>query len=183
MALSRTTLVVVSGLPGTGKTTVASAYARSAGAAFISIDTIEQALVNGSSLRRPLGPVGYEVGYAMACEQLRLGLEVVAECVNPLAITRDAWARTAGEAGAVLVEVETDCSDSAEHRRRIETRKINVPGLPRPSWQEVLDREYERWHRSRLVLDTARLSVEACVAAIADALRGVPVTPITAGRR
>ena len=37
-------LVVFSGLPGTGKTTIASQLARQTGAAYLRIDVIEQAL-------------------------------------------------------------------------------------------------------------------------------------------
>jgi predicted kinase len=82
MATCNSTLIVVSGLPGSCKTTVASAYVRASRAAFVRID-------NQTSHGQPLGPVGYEIGYALASEQLRLGTEVVAECVNPLTITRD----------------------------------------------------------------------------------------------
>jgi hypothetical protein len=73
MANSRGALIVVSGLPGAGKTTVTSAYVRPTGAAYLRIDTIEQTILNQTALVQPLGPVGYEVGYALAGEQLRLG--------------------------------------------------------------------------------------------------------------
>jgi hypothetical protein len=66
-----------------------------------------QTIVNQTSLGQPLGPVGY----ALAGEQLRLGTDVVAECVNPLTITRDAWLRTAESSAAVLVDIEVICSD------------------------------------------------------------------------
>ena len=54
MATCSATLIVVSGLPGSGKTTVASAYVRASRAAFVRIDTIEQTIVNRTSL----GPRG-----------------------------------------------------------------------------------------------------------------------------
>ena len=161
MTAARAALVVVGGLPGAGKTTIASAYVRASRAAFVRIDTIEQIIVNETSLHQPLGPVGHQIGHAVAAEQLRLGVDVVTECVNPLAITRNAWARIAESAAAALVEVEVICSDPIEHRRRVETRTTDVPGLVLPSWQQVADREYEPWARDRLVLDTAESSV-AC---------------------
>jgi predicted kinase len=34
------------------------------------------------------GPEGYVVGYQMAPDNLRLGLDVVADSVNPLQVTR-----------------------------------------------------------------------------------------------
>ena len=56
-------LVVVGGLPATGKSTVASALARQAGFIFVRVDRIEQAIIDSAGLRQPLGPVGYTVAY------------------------------------------------------------------------------------------------------------------------
>ena len=85
-------LIVVGGLPATGKSTVASALARQAGFTFVRVDRIEQAIIDsagpGQPLRQPLGPVGYTVAYGVAAEQLAHGVSVVAECVNPLGVTR-----------------------------------------------------------------------------------------------
>lgn len=166
MAAGEPTLTVVGGLPATGKTTVAGALARQRRAVFVRIDAIEQTIIDQTGLAQPLGPVGYEVGYAITRQQLRLGLDVVAESVNPVRITRDAWRSTATDAGADVVEVEIVCSDPVEHRRRAENRSVDVPGLVLPTWQQILDREYEPWTRSRLVIDTAVTSVEKAVAAI-----------------
>ncbi|MGI4831377.1 MAG: hypothetical protein ACRYFU_24830 [Janthinobacterium lividum] len=58
-----------------------------------------------------------------------------------------------------IVEIEIVCSDAAEHRHRIETRLINVPGLLRPTWDSVQRHEYEPWSGTRLVLDTAGRSI------------------------
>ena len=62
-----------------------------------------------------------------------------------------------------MVEIETICSDLKEHRRRIETRPNEVPGLVPPSWQAVIDRDYHAWDREHVVIDTAGSSVQACV--------------------
>lgn len=166
----RVVLVVVGGLPGTGKSTVAAAHVRATGAAYLRIDTIEQTVLDTTSLTRPVGPVGYEVGYALAREQLRLGVDVVAECVNPLAVTRDAWRRAADDAGAALVDVEVVCSDPGEHRRRVETRTTDVAGLVLPTWSQVREREYEPWARDRVVVDTAHATPERAAAAISEAV-------------
>jgi len=78
-------LIIVCGLPATGKTTLSRLLARDLGAVHLRIDTIEQAIVRSGAAERPLGPVGYTVAHALAADQLRQGLAVVAECVNPLA--------------------------------------------------------------------------------------------------
>jgi predicted kinase len=102
-----------------------------------------------------VGPAGYIVACALAEANLRLGGIVVADSVNPLAITRDAWRKVAAVAASAIFEIEVVCSDPDQHRRRIETRTIDIARLTPPSWQQVIDRHYESWDRPRLVLDTA----------------------------
>ena len=86
-------LLIFGGLPGTGKTTIARKVAQKLSAAYIRIDSLELALVRSwlAKSQWDLGPAGYITGYALAADNLRLGLSVVADSVNPLRITRDAW--------------------------------------------------------------------------------------------
>lgn len=159
-------LISLGGLPATGKSTLARAMARETGAVHLRVDTIEQAVVRSGLADHPVGPVGYAVGYALAEDHLRQGLTVIAESVNPLAVTRDAWRDVALRSGARLLEVETVCSDPAEHRRRSAERTVDIPGLPLPTWEEITACLYEPWARDRLVVDTAACDVAACVRAI-----------------
>ena len=163
-------LIVFGGLPGTGKTTLARLAAREYRAVYLRIDTIEQALRSSGALAGEVGGAGYIVGYALAEANLRLGQTVVADSVNPLAITRDAWRKAASNAQSRIVEIEMICSDPAEHRRRVETRTVDVAGLVLPSWEAVQQREYEAWDRPRLVLDTAGRSIEAVFAELRSRL-------------
>ena len=160
-------LVVVGGLPATGKSTIATVVARRTKAPYLRVDRIEQTIVAWSALTHPLGPVGYAVAYELAREQLRLGLDVIAECVNPIALTRDAWLDIAAASGAAIVEVEVICSDEVEHRRRVATRTSDVDGLLKPTWSEIMDREYEAWSRPHLLVDSARISVQDAAKLIA----------------
>jgi len=125
------------------------------GAVHVRVDTIEQAMVRSGLARHPVGPAGYVVGYALAEEHLRQGLSVIAESVNPLGITRDAWPDAGLRAGAPVVEVEVICSDAAEHRRRVGSRSVGIPDLPLPDWQQVVKREYEPWDCKHIVVDTS----------------------------
>ena len=160
-------LVVIGGLPATGKSTMATALAGRTATPYVRVDRIEQAIVDWSPLSHPLGPVGYAVAHDLAQEQLRLGLDVIVECVNPVAATRDGWVSTAATAGAALIEVEVICSDEAEHRRRVETRTSDVEGLAKPTWTGVIEREYEPWTRERLVIDSTTTSPEEAADRIA----------------
>jgi predicted kinase len=161
-------LVVVGGLPATGKSTIATALARQTSTPYLLVDRIEQAIVAWSSLSHPLGPVGYAVAHELTREQLELGSDVIVECVNPAALTRDGWARTAEAARAALVEVEVICSDQNEHRRRAETRSTDVEGLVKPVWTAINDREYEPWVRKALVIDSATTSPDRAAQKIAS---------------
>ena len=159
-------LIVFGGLPGTGKTTLASSIAQERSATYLRIDTIEQVLRSSGVLRSDVGPSGYLVAYALAKANLCRGQSVVADCVNPLAVTRAAWRETAAATSSPVIEIEVVCSDPAEHRHRVETRSIDVPGLVRPTWNSVQRHEYEPWDGSRLVLDTAGRSIAETAAVL-----------------
>ena len=164
-------LIVFGGLPGTGKSSVSRLLAqRLKGAVYLRIDRIEQALRTCGTLADGVGIEGYAVAYRIAEDNLVSGGTVIADCVNPLAVTRDVWVDVAQRAGVRLVEIEVVCSDAAEHRRRIETRATEVPGLALPTWDAVQTRDYQVWDRPRIVLDTAKLTAPACVDVLVSAL-------------
>lgn len=172
-------LVIICGLPATGKTTLARALARQIDAVHLRVDTIEQAIVRSGLAAQPLGPAGYLVAYALAEEHLRQGLTVIAESVNPLAITRDAWRDVARRAGVAAVEAEIVCSDTAEHRHRAEHRTVDIPDLALPSWEAIVNRDYEPWHREHVVIDTAGCDVTASVTELRRVLSQMHITPST----
>ncbi|HTL12820.1 MAG TPA: AAA family ATPase [Bdellovibrionota bacterium] len=155
-------LYIFSGLPGSGKSTLARALSQHLRAAYVRIDTIEQALRDACGIT-DIGGKGYELAYAFARDILSAGSDAVADSVNPLTITRRAWESAATSGGARFVNIEVVCADPAEHRRRVEGRRSEVPGLKLPTWDQVVSREYEPWKNSVPRIDTARRSVEACL--------------------
>jgi len=160
-------LIVLAGLPGTGKSTLARALAGRIGAVWLRIDTIEQAIVRSAAAKDALAEdAGYRAAYAVAADNLRLGLDVIGDSVNPWPETRDAWRDAGLAAGARVIEIEVVCSDLAEHRRRVETRVVDVDGLTPPDWQAVVGRDYRPWDRPRVVVDTAGRSVDEALADI-----------------
>jgi predicted kinase len=144
-------LIIFGGLPGVGKTSIARELARQIGGVHLRIDSIEQALRTF-----PVDDEGYRVAYAVAEDNLRVGRTVIADSVNPIAITREAWVEVAARARVCAVEIEIVCSDTGEPRRRVEMRVG-------PTWEEVLARKYHTWEPRALVIDTSAQSVEQCV--------------------
>ena len=163
-------LIVLAGLPGTGKSTIARGLAQRLSAQWLRIDAIEQALRGALGLGEDVGEAGYAAAYAVARSNLEIGGTVIADCVNPLALTRAAWRNVAACAGSPFVEVELVCSDPVEHRRRVEARTSDIEGLALPSWPAVLARRYEAWPEPHLVIDTARMAPDQAAAAIGDAV-------------
>lgn len=159
-------LIALAGLPGVGKSTIARLVARALPATWLRIDSIEQALRDASV---EVGEAGYRVAYRLATDQLRLGHDVVADSVNPLAATRDAWRGVAAATGATLLEVELICSDADEHRRRAEQRRTDIAGLTPPDWAAIVTRDYAGWDGPPLRIDTARCSAEEAAARIVAA--------------
>ena len=164
-------LIVFSGLPGVGKTTLAREVARRIGAQHLRIDTIEQAVRHSSIAPAAMDDAGYRVAHAVAEDNLRLHRTVIADCVNPWPLTRDAWVAVAQRTGVPVVEIEVICSDAALHRKRVEARAAEAAaGEAMPTWQDVIDRDYHPWTRDRVVVDTATSTVQECVDAIRAAV-------------
>jgi predicted kinase len=165
-------LVVMSGLPGSGKSTVAEGLSRHFSMPVFSVDPIEAAMWRGGLLRDQTGIAAYEVAIALAGEQLRRGHSVIVDAVNPVEAPRAAWRELAARHRAQLKIIECVCADETTHRRRIEARRRNIAGMPEPGWGRVLERraEYEPWRDARLALDTSAQSPDLL---LAEAIRYV----------
>ncbi len=163
-------LIIFSGLPGSGKSTIAGALAQRLGAVYLRIDTIEQAIRAAERTGEEMGSAGYVVAYELARENLKLGSIVITDSVNPLQLTRDAYHEIARSVGVPCLDIEVVCSNSKLHRERVENRTVDIEGLSLPDWQAVIERDYQPWDKERLVLDSATLSVTQSVEAIVAAL-------------
>ncbi|MBD2066449.1 AAA family ATPase [Leptolyngbya sp. FACHB-671] len=96
-------LYIFGGLAGTGKSTLSQSLTRNRQWFHLRIDTVEQALRQSRSLIT--GVEGYAIAYSLTEDNLRLGLSVVADSVNPLPITRTAWREVAQRAGVPFIRL------------------------------------------------------------------------------
>lgn len=151
-------LIVVSGLPGVGKTSVASIVAARAGAVHLSIDAVEESLLAcGLPSGWTTGVAAYEATRAMVELNLRLGHNVVVDAVNDSEEARQTWRTAASATGAALEFVQLVTSDSREHERRLLGRDRGLAHVGEPTWADVQrrDAEYAAWTDEVLQVDTS----------------------------
>ena len=172
-------LIVLAGLPAVGKSSLARALAQRTGAVWLRVDSMDQAIWASGTAPADLQDWTYRAAQAVAADNLALGREVIADCVNDLQAARAGWQAAGDRAGAEVVWLQIVCSDPAEHRRRVETRTSDIAGLPLPAWDAVRARDYQPWDRPPVTIDTADTSLAECVAAALAAL----ARPTADGRR
>ncbi|QQA41598.1 AAA family ATPase [Pelagovum pacificum] len=148
-------LIALTGLPATGKSTLARGLAARLGAVHLRIDTIEQALK--SSVFAPVEEVidhGYLVAWGVARDNLSIGQVVIGDSVNGVPETRAGWQAAARDV-APIVTLWVTCSDAVSHRARAEGRASDIPGLTYPDWPEIEAREFHPCPEATATLDTA----------------------------
>jgi predicted kinase len=160
----RPTLVMVTGLPGTGKSTVAEATAEALGASVLSHDWAMSSLRPYQELQdvldamEPSGHrvVGWSILNALAAAQLRAGRSVVLDGVGRRSEIAACRANAQRE-DSRFVMIATQCSDRALHRSRIEGRQRSIPNWYEVGWSSV-ERSLEVWEQPEaadLYLDAA----------------------------
>ncbi len=153
-------LIAMAGLQATGKSRLAGLLARRLNAVVVSVDPIESAMTRaGLWHNEATGLAAYYIAETVARQNLMTGLDVIVDAANYVVRGRALWTALAEEQHTDLVFLVTVCSDSAEHRRRVEERHRALPGIPEVSWDDVMKRnvETEMWGpEPRLAVDTAR---------------------------
>jgi hypothetical protein len=85
-------LIVMAGLPGSGKSAVAEAVGRALKLPVLSVDPIEAAMCRaGIERTQPIGLAAYVVAEAVAGDILALGQSVVVDAVNAVEPARQMW--------------------------------------------------------------------------------------------
>ena len=152
-------LIVFSGLPGTGKSTLAATIGKQFGIPVFSKDWLEAVLLQNelqpTSNEKNLGHVGYELLTVLAERQLKLDQSVILDSVAATQSIRTAWKETAKRYSAEWRVIKCVCSDENLHRARLSMRERNIPGWHELEWTDVekVKKYYQPWNEKRLRLD------------------------------
>jgi predicted kinase len=150
-------LIVLAGLPGAGKSTLALDLAQALNCAVLGVDQVEAAMWRaGVSKDGPTHHGAYLVVGALAAEQLALGHDVIVDAVNGPDMARQQWRDLAAETGADLKWIVVECGDDDVYRERLSHRVRPIEGFPEPTWEAVLNRRasFPPWTDDRLMIDS-----------------------------
>jgi predicted kinase len=155
-------MIVVTGVQGTGKSTVSHAAADVLDAPVLAHDWAMSGLRPYPALQEALdamepagrGVVGWSILFALARSQLRSGKNVVLDgMARPPQV--ELAHQVADEELVRLLIIETRCSDIVLHRSRVEGRDRAIPNWYELNWEHVA-RSLDRWEPlplTDLVLD------------------------------
>jgi predicted kinase len=155
----RPIIVVFTGLPGTGKSTLAELTGRRLGAPVFSGDWLLGSMKPAHRQLARLDQAAYHDLYlsvltSLVTRQLMLDQSGVADCVLADAEIAQ-WIALAGEYGATLAVIECVCSDEVTHRSRVKGRVRGIPGWHEIDWDHVehMRSEVGSIRADRLVVD------------------------------
>jgi hypothetical protein len=124
---------------------------------------MDQAIWASGTAPKDLLDWTYRAARAVASDNLALGWDIIADCVNDCEEARNGWDEIGRRNRAKVIWLEIVGSDPVEHRQRVEIRSSDITGLVLPDWETVIRRSSDDWSRTRLVVDTAHRSLETCV--------------------
>lgn len=161
-------IIIVSGLPCSGKSTLAEGVSKELKIPIFSVDPIESSILKtGIKKSFETGYAAYLISETLAGEQLKQGISVIIDAISPVIESRDMWKRLSETYKAKLIIIECKLEEDL-HRERVRLRVRNIHGIPEVTWENIeeIKRYYLEWNEERLILDSSNSSIKNTKTAI-----------------
>lgn len=170
--MAHLTLILFSGLPGCGKTTLARRVARQLEIPLFAKDRLQSRL-RALGLAGRATADGYHLLLDLAEEQLSLGVGVVLDGVFPMAGFRARAQEIAARHQALFRPIYCFCSDREAWKLRMQARVQYVPDWTPVGWDEVkrLEAGFEDWASGTALYLDACCAVEDNFSAVVQWVR------------
>lgn len=147
-----TTLVLMSGLPGTGRSELAARLARERGWALFTKETVTRSLAEVEIAHKL---AAYTVMFGLAGLNLRNGMSVVLDAAFSLPRTRTQARKVAQAHGASFAAISCLCSDTDRWRQQLAVHPPPPEGWTSPAFvsPEYIQKRYYPWRGPHLPLD------------------------------
>jgi predicted kinase len=158
----RSTLVLITGLPAAGKSTLAEAVGRRAGVPVFALDWLLGAVVQSGACApdADLGELGRQLLVMLAHRQFLLGQSAIIDAPGHEPAWRDPFLGLAATDEVQVRIVEVLCPDESVHRARVAGRVRGIPGWHEFNWSHVerMKLVWQPWPAGtdRLVVDSTR---------------------------